>query len=756
MAIIPKTRENTRMNVSAPVPIGSGDFARARGEAMEKLGGQMVNFGENLYKAEAATKATQAGVELDNFYKKARLDAVQTATADGSDVEQKFKEIVDNGVGAIREKYSGNVLANAKINAFNDAAYKESETAMYAQKINMATEYHTNAVKEFQLGQQNIIYNSSSAEKPAYLRAALVQNNNLLDTHVKNGIISPANAAKLRDDFQARLGDALVDGYVQNKDNGKALALIGAMQDDTQLFNEYPPEQAKNLGFVTDEEAAQLSAKGENYKVPVMTAKDKMKSKLTPEEALVMSHLPEAKREQLKAKLEAKMQADAYMRMSDISAKMAFYSEAALQGRATKEDRDRILQNINSQPNLTKDARARLSARVVLDHSISEQAKQMIMTPVGQHGKILDQMDKISQREISDLIKANPALKGMENDLSITGVQMEARGKLETALKTMTTKAKADPPLFHVSVDPTAAQLFKGAADAGHTPEGTQALKDYNDYIISRSKYMGLPEKILTQDQVQQFQAGIKQQTTSGGLNTFILEEKKKYGPHFPKALSELVASDEEFKPYAALAYIDPHNTKPVLDAIKNKSAINAEFGDGGKYGGMAPLLKRRISNANTPLRNMFVTGADDLTNLNNMQGLESAITLVAQQDVMINNTPLEVAADNAYKRVVNDNYHIVNASKSSVLVPRQGVNDPVNIKKFLQSSLDPENINALGIGANVERAAQTAKWVTNPDQTGVVLVAPSVKTGNLIPVTDKNKKPIQRSYEELKMWKGK
>jgi hypothetical protein len=149
-----------------------------------------------------------------------------------------------------------------------------------------------------------------------------------------------------------------------------------------------------------------------------------------------------------------------------------------------------------------------------------------------------------------------------------------------------------------------------------------------------------------------------------------------------------------------------------------------------------------------------------------------------------------------AYNEVVGSNFNVVNGGKSSVLVPRRIGSYTIDdkeakiFKTFMSVYSTPENLKALGvyvppqnadgledvgkqqttadwahsqIGPNTDAGnesgasrylrdmAERSRWVTNPTQTGLMLVMPTDRGGSEA-VINKYGKPIEKSFEEIYM----
>jgi hypothetical protein len=771
MAIIDRTKENVRLNVSSPVPIGSSEFAGARGRALEKVGDQLIGIGVNMYKAEASSKASQASVELENFYKQARDQAIQTSSADGSDIEQKYNDIVADGAQKIKEKYSGNVLANTQIENYDNQARTGELSNLQTLKLKKAEAYHSNVIEQVQAAEVNKIYNAkNNFEMKAYLSSAIVSNNRLIDEQVQNGVISPTKALELKEGFRGSLADNLLDGMVQRKDFGQALAYVGGVQEDTSLYTEISPDEAKRLGFVTSQEAAQLSGKGESFKVAAMTKKDKMKSKMTPEEAYVMSALPQGKREALRRKLEDKMQVEAHLKLSDLNARLNAMEKLSFSARNLPDSfYDKAINEVNRNPLLSPEARSRLGGQIAIMKSVNLNMSRITEVPIGKQGQLITDAETTAKQMLQGLAGINPQFKDFDKDITIQAYQLEARDKMQKSILSFNEDVKADSKAMILATSKDLQTLEKASADAGRTNEGAAAFRQYNEAILAKQKALGYPQKLLTSAEAMEFGAYLKTSLNSADSYTQLASAKQKFGEHFPRVIDELIKSDPSLKDYAAIAHVDNYMSKPIIDAIKNAPAISKEFSAGGTFAGQDKLIKRRVEQSNSPIRKMFIDPkTNDSTNLATMQGLEAAITTVAKQDMVMNKVSAKEAADNAFKKVVGDNFHIVDRARSSFLVPKtlpdgRKMPDTNLVEAFVEVYSNPANMKDLNISrgknetdmtpegemAYYQAIAPRMKWANNPSSTGLNLLYFN-NEGKWINVGDKQGRPIERLFSDM------
>jgi hypothetical protein len=773
-SIIPRIKENVRIQPSSPVPVGSGDFARREGEQIENIGGAIMNIGQAMFKADAVSKQSAASEEITTLVNNSKLIAEQTSQSNGADIKQKFQENFDKNIGKIREKYSGNFVANKGIEEFiqnSKVGADDTLTAASLKKLNSFTIDSINKGNESALAR---IYNNPD---PALLQAEIARVNNEVAAYTKieeeTGVsaLSVDQGMKLKDNFYKGVAENRLKGLIVKQRFGEALGLLGASQTDSELFNEFVPDQAAKLGFITDDEAREMSSRGEKFKIPTMTKKDKMHTKLTPEEALVMSRLDDGTRQSLTQQLQAKMRERTELRLSDLNAEIAGFEQLAFSpSPVSQQQTSKILNSIVTNPDLPPVAKARLANKVVSGLAVNTQMQQILTVPKAEQGALIERASQDIDKVTKDLIKMNPQLKSMGKDFATQGYTEQAKMRLRSMINDTNKRVAEDPVPFLLGSDANLDMLKRASADAGQTPEGTEALKKYNDTLLAKAQYLGTEQKLLPKNEAVAYADKIKMLPDADETDKYITSLRQTYGEHFPRFMGELMSVDKGLAPMAALTYADPLNSRELVDGIKNKKQIDAEFKVGGKYAKEKNIVEMGVKQEMTPFRRIFVNSGTDTSNLGMIQGLEKAVEIQAKRDIVNNGKMPDIAVKEAYDKVIGSQYHIVDSGRSRVLVPRdlgQGkpMPNPDNINKFIKYNSMPEglkNLNVAMLKADekdgltydqfLQKDAALMKWSTNATQTGIRLMRTDPITGADRPVRDKFGRIVEKSYEEISL----
>lgn len=792
-SIIPRIRENVRIQPSSPVPVGSGDFARRQGEGLERVGGQIMDIGQAMFKADAIAKESGATSEINSLTKESEMYAQKMSKADGSDVKQKFQEHYDSKIGEIREKYGGNFVASKKIAQYEQLRLKEEDNQLFGISVGKLQTYTADAVVKSSQDAITRVYNNPD---PALLASEITRMNKEIDGYTKisqeTGVpaLTTETAQKLKDAFYTDTAKNMMRGMIDRQQYGKALGLLGASQQDMEEFNEFTPDMAKQMGFITDQEARTLADKGERFKVPTMTKKDKAHTKLTPEEALVMRSLNDDQRASMTQQIKAKMKERTELRLSDLNAEINAIEFLGENGSLSDGARiNKVLGQINSNPDLPPVAKGRLAHKVLSAKAMSEQMQQILTVPKGEQQALAVRTAESIDKYTSELAKNNPQLRDMGKDFTAQATKAQALQRVQTAIKDMNERLKVDSVPLALSTDKHLNDLKMAAGDAGRTIEGNQALKKYNDTLIAKANYLGYPARILSDQDVFKYTDEITKITDAYETSQFLGGLKQTYGEHYPKMMSEIISKNPDMKAYAALTYANESVARELVDGIKNKKAIDKEFKDGGAFADSGTLIKSAAAAEMTSFRNIFVNSGMDTSNLTMIQGIQEAVEIKARRDIVNGNKDPVKATKDAYKSVIGDQYHIVESGRSSVLIPRNlGGNkssEPRRVEAFIDVYSEPQNYRDLNIaipkkefaaqqGAKAAtkavleggfkeitteaikdryygELAKRSRWVTTKDQSGVMLMERDPETGVEQPLFDTYGRPIQKSYAQIK-----
>lgn len=761
MAIIPRTKEGQRIQPSSPVPVGSSAAFGVEGEALGRLGGQIANYGNQLAQASERLNTEEGKNEVSNLYQQAFQEAERSSAADGSDIKSRFDDIVDAKLQNVRENYTGG-RTSQEIESYAKVARDDMYTSIGAAEIKKREVYNIDKIEVIQNSSTQRIYANPN---PALLQAEVASHTKLMEDLTSSGGLSAQNAAKLTKQFYNQTGESILKGMVLKQQYGRAMNLVTASQEVPGMVTSMSPDEAQKLGFITSQEGEALKGQGKSFELPVMTKGDKIK--LTKEESLIMSNLDPNLRESLSQMLQAKMKEHTVMRLSDLNAKINGFQTIANSGGPIDEKQvAQIKAEINSNPNLTPDARIRLMDDVNVSKAINDQMQLVSVTPKNQAAALIDGLDAKISKYTKSAAEVDPRMARADTDFATLGTRAQAKAQFANQIQSMYAKRDADPVPF-LRQDNNIELMRRASMDAGQNPEGTAMFERYNNALIAKANYLGTPVKIMEKSEAISFAKNLKAIPSSEDTNNYLTSLQQKYGKHFPRAVSEMIAADPEMAPFSAAIHAPPEQRAGLIDGIKNKKVIDKEF-TSGLYKDQKPLVDMTVKNQLMPLRKIFVNGANTTSNLSMVQGLEEAVSIRAKQEIVNNNTDPTLAAEKAYGEIIGSQYHVVDRGRNSVLVPRALGGDKVvpntrNIEKFLDTYSEPNNFKDLNIAVPAtekaagvdekgyfQKLAPRSKWVMNASQTGVRLMETDPRTGIDQIVYDNNGKAVERSYEDI------
>ena len=746
------------MQPNSPVPIGSTEWTQAPYQAQERVGDQLMKIGEGLVAADTRIKAEEGTNEIQNLYKEAADHAERNSAPDGSDMQQKFNEYTDSKMGDIRNRYGSNPFAGNRIDQYATEAGKAMETNIKIAQAKKLEGYNYERVDQLQTDSTQRIYANPD---PNMLKAEIISNNQLIDDLQRTGGLSSTGAAKLKEKYYNQMGESLIKGMVLRQQYGRAVNMLGAAQEVPGMVSSITPQEAQTMGFITDQEATALKNQGKNYEIPVMTKGDKVK--LTDEQAMIMSKLNPNIRESLSQQLQSKMKEHTIMRLSDLNAQLEGFDRIAQNGQPMDPRQVQKMRNeVNSNPNLTPEARVRLMDRINTNIAMNETMVLAQTTPKSQIPALIERLKTQMQKLSAESSARDPRMKAADTDFATLGNRQRAVEEFSKNLASLYDKRDKDPVANYLQTDHNIEVLYRASRDAGQTPEGTEALRKYNDAVIAKSRYLGAPVKILAKQEAQGLVDTMKVMPNSQEADRMIESLRQKYGVHFPQVMNEMVALDKDMAPYAATIYADPYTRRNLVDGIKNKAAIDKEFTAGGLHADQKPLVESQVKTQMLPFRRVLVTDNQDTGNLQMLQGIEEAVNIRAKRDMVNSNVSASEAAQRAYKEVIADQYHIVESGRNSVLVPRNvggyNIKDTKLFEGFMQAYTKPANFKDLDVAVPKSekspdeyyaKIGARVRWVTNPAQTGLQMKYQN-SDGSLTSIYDRSGKKIERSYEDI------
>jgi hypothetical protein len=762
MPIIPRTREGAQLEVGSPVPIAGTTDARIQGEAMASLGSAMADFGAKQLQFDRSLKYQEGSDVIKSTVYEGHNYAKRTAKSDGSDYAQKLNEYTRPKIDQAMNKYASNdPRLKKQLGSFLTSAYVESNsTAM----INSAQMREEDNYRRLEKVGDDAATRQLTNPSEQMLISDLRSLGATVDKAVTSGAMSAENAEKARNVFYEKSAKGYIEGLATQQRYGKALAFLTANQEDPDLFSEIEPQQAKELGLIDSREADGLMSKGEKYKVPVMSNGDKIK--LTPEMTAISRSLSPRDRANFIDQMKAKVKEATAIRLADLNANINGFQQVALSGGSYSEaDVAGVLNDINSAVNMTLPAKARAMDAVRSADAINKQLKLVASTPRSQWDSLLSGADKKMALAAEEAAKYDPRMGSVSADFAVQANRAEHRQKLELALVAMAKEQEKDPVKFVVENDTTLATLYQGTRDGDAT--GTL---DYVRASLAKQQYLGIPankQKILAADEVTTTAEELRSIGDAKTTSDYLKGLEQKYGVYFPRVMDELSASDKNLSGFKYATYANDANRVKIIDAIKNKGPIEDTFKKLPSADYKQNLINQNIAGDVLADVNKVFTQSDDSNGVAQLQGLTEAIQLQIKRDAIRGST-IEEATKQARFDFIDSTYHVVETSKSNILVPKSMGGHEIS-KKIVQSYVgvysQAENFKELNVDVPKNFAGQESEyysrleedsaWVMNPEGSGVRLVARGLD-GRLKPVTDKYKKPIERSFVDINMNPGK
>jgi len=326
---IPRRQENVRMQASAPVEIAQA--TNATNEAIGQFGAQIAQFGKQQMEIDRELRVQEGMNEISNEAQRAKANADQNAAPDGSDHMQLVKEGMKNSQKIVNVYADNDPVVQRKLQSFQRRADADLATSSVITSSVMAEKNNYTRMEGLSNDAANRIRENPSE---TMLTAETMNYNTMIDGLVAKKVMSPANAAKIKQANSEQAALQYIEGLGNKKQFSKALASLSANHEDPSLYNDLTPEQAQKMGLIDPNEASALLTKGETYKVPVMS---KGKIKLSPEVAAQMKNISPAKKAALIDQLTTKAKAESAMRMSDLNASINGYEQLSLSGQIQGE-----------------------------------------------------------------------------------------------------------------------------------------------------------------------------------------------------------------------------------------------------------------------------------------------------------------------------------------------------------------------------------------------------------------------------------
>lgn len=782
MPIIPRASEQVRLTPSAPVAIGSTNDARFTGNVIESAGKAIQDFAQKQTDADRRLRSAEYQSEVENIYKQTAEIVDKEAAPDGSDYGKKMYENSQPRIDEALSKYAGNdPKLRAELGSYTKRVKQSVDTSVVIESAQRLEKHNYGRLEE--------LSNQSA------MRIAANPSEELVSAEVKSfgavasqlsGSLNPENMAKAR---KAQLGVAAqsyIEGLESQQKYGKALSFLTTNQEDPNAFTEFDPEQAQSLGYIDPREAAALRDKGEKFKVPLLSKGDKVK--LTPEMALLRSSMSPVQAQNFADRMKAKIQERTQVRLSDLNAELNGFEAMAMSGSADVVIDDKTVKKLKQEVNsaagsLSPQAIRRQHDRINTAYAIHQQLKIAAVTPRSQWGGLLESAENKINLAGAEAASRDPRMA--TPDFAVQANRMQSLNQLRTSMEQIKTQQDKDPAGFMIASDKEVNTLYQGTKDG-------QGFERYATTLSNKQRHLGLPVNVIPKGEAVARANLLLASPDAESTNVALVEMQQRYGKFFPKVMDEIAKSNKDVADYKVISLAPPESRENLIDAIKNKDAIEKAINGDELLKTQSKTIGIHASSMMSNFRGALRGFSEDSGSVETVNSIQNLVTLQAKRDLIKNpNADMQQVVSKAYNDVVGANFNIIDGGKSSVLVPRRvgnyniGDNEAKIFKTFMSVYSKPENLKELGvyvpagnianqealvaqgndpgsqelnrIAANrmtseeayLTRLAQNSKWVTNPEQTGLMLVQPKAN-GGVEAVVNKYGKPVERSYEDI------
>lgn len=763
--IIPRGSQQTRLSSSAPVSIASTSDARIGGEALASFGRGVQAIGTQLVQEQQKQDALDRKLtedekanEIESVVKQSTFEAKRLGAADGSDINTKYKEIVGPKIAEVIDSV-GDERTRKNLQSYSSRLDVDANTTLGIESLGRKEEYNFNRIGKIQEQNANQIRETPTE---AMAQAKVAQLGADINNIIATGAVGPENAAKLREAGLNTYANQWMEGLATKKQFGKALNLLRANADDPSLVTEMTPAQASQMGLIDPSEQSALESKGETFKLPISTAKNKVK--LSPEVTAVMNAMTPKEKARWIDQFDAKIREETEIRMADLNADInGFTSYVQRGGQADPKKTAELKQNIVNS-NLPTTAKMRKLDELNTAEAIGAQVQLASMTPRGKEGNLLENARKAMELSTADAAKFDSRFGEMGKDFASINNREQALGALSSAITQMRKQQDEDGAGF-VLRDQEISDLYRGSLDGN-----AETSQKYVEKSMIKQNYLGIPgskiraiPKAVAQEKAGKF--ALIQDSAASALEVEKLQSQ--YGKHFPKVMAEIVRENPSLSHLQVAAFVgNPMAKESIIENSKNKKAINEAF--------TTDLFKPAKDNIETSV-NDYVNDINRATINANPDGGSLALSQTMTEQVMLEakksyiqdpTQKTDTVAQKAYDKILGSTFAVAQSKNSSVIVPRKisGVNiDEKLVKAYMDTSTDYENIKNENIGipaAYKEAFGAEAKnrfardisakgiWVPNSSQDGMYLAMPTAN--GRVAVQDAYGKPYEKSFLEL------
>lgn len=652
MPIIPQGKENIRMNVSAPVPIAGTAEERRAGEAMSSFGKEVAEFGMKMQNAERETNLSLGTAAYNEVADRSVLYAKKNAKPDGSDYLQKMQEYSAAEIEKVNKQYGTDSYVVDKLGEFKTKLDDHMTTVGMITAAGLKEDSIFSKQQDLQDMASNRIFNAAkqglSDESINNIISSEYASSTMdIDKLKKEGffLAGSRKEAELREKLPAKIGAGLINGLISSEQEAKALRILGASTENTEL--PMSPGQARSRGYISAAEEKKLLGSGETYKLNLM---DKNKFNMSPELKQVMDGMDPNQKQQLIQNIKARLKTNAEANISDISAQISDSSILAINGKFTDAKADVLRAKINRNNRMTPDARTRANAVLTENVNLSN---------------TISTLKNTHRSRWSDVVQAELAkVPDDENSIS-EGVRQRMEDKLKKGEESLRAYQDKNGLMAVVQDSEYLQNLQRATADGD--PE---KIKSFNRAVLEKQKSLGIPPQLLTNTQANSLAANLKSIPDAGTTANAIKQMQEQYGADFPMVLSQIAGKDKQLAVYQPVAYMNAEDITDIVDAVKFSKQYDGQLES-------KMVTDNAVENATREQTKVFKAAITNLSNdganLERVENFQNLINVTAKR-LIANGThsSAEDAVEEAYKRVVDREYAIVNSGKSQVLVPRQ------------------------------------------------------------------------------------
>lgn len=788
--IIPRVAETVRMQSSSPVAIASTGDARIQGEAIQRFGQGVTEFGQKQLEFSRQNSRDEFLNEMQNVQTKAALHAEQNAAPDGSDYGQKFNEVADQGyTDAINKFGGGDPHLSREFESVRNRFKGDADTTIAVQSVKRLEQYNFDTfgkiVKDSGDRVREKVRALMSVKNPDWsateklVTAETQAFGASVDARVQKGTLTAQNAVKVRQAFNETVAKATIDGLSGVENYGKAISLLQANQVDQKSFAELDPTQAKQLGFIDSHQESMLNSRGEKYKIPTMVDGDK--AVLTNEVASVMSGLDPADKAHMIDQMQAKLKERTEVRMSDLNANISGFEQLAMEGKSNDNDKSLVLKDATAAP-MPDAARRRVIDRILTADAIGKTIKMAGSVPRAQLNGADFMKHAAAKIDLASksLQTLNPALQGMDKDVAVRANRFEKLQMVEKAVDQVKRAQDKDPAGYLIQNDTQIGNLYR-ATKSGDP----QDFDKYATTLMNKQKYLGFGSyNLLPKDEAASMAHTLASIQDADGTNQLLTQMEGQYGKNLPKVMNEIAQHDKSLSELKLIPHVPSYQRLALIDGVKNAPAINEALKKDDTLKVNSKTASFELSKLMAPFNTALVGVRGDSAGVQTSNGLMKLAEAQANRDVLKGADPQE-AARTAYNDVVGSNFNVVAGGRSSVLVPRQlgsyqiGDKETKIFKTFMDHYSTPEGLRELNVripkahdvGLDWETNQATAaanhmapdskaknwltdysksvRWITNDTQTGLVLVKQNVN-GTTEYVKDRGDRRVEKTFQDI------